>query len=209
MPTVVKPLAGLCISAYLCFAAAELKITAPSDGTVVHPGDIVNVSVWASIDTFAAIIILGVDPIGASDGLRTSPPYNFTVHIPRKITPGAYGLTASGTTKAGKVLSSGRINLDVEEPDEPLGFRVDPEGPFELRLGQTVGLNVIATFRNGVGQFLTNSKRTKFISADPHVVTVTDDGLVTCVGEGSTEVRVSIGDKVTVIRIVVTKREEK
>jgi hypothetical protein len=119
-------------------------------------------------------------------------------------------LTAVGATTKGDGGSEDRVRIDVEEPDDPVRIWVDAQDePLELKLGGGTGVTVMGTFPDGHGRFLYKSKRTKYRSADLHVVTVTDDGFVKAVGEGSTELRISIGDKKIVLRVVVTKPVEK
>ncbi|HEY3937943.1 MAG TPA: hypothetical protein VGL97_10960 [Bryobacteraceae bacterium] len=203
----IKLLTGLCAFAF-CFAAAELKITSPKDETVVHPGDAVEVVVSAAANEFSVIGISAYSPIPDSDN-RTSPPYRFTIHVPRNITPGLYTLTAVGAATKGEGGSEDSVRIDVEEPDDPVRIWLSLSDSLNLKVGGSAGVTVVGDFPDGHRRFLDKSKRTKYRSADLHIITVTDDGFVKAVGEGSTELRISIGDKRIVMPVVVTKPVEK
>src|SRR5271163_1493134 len=98
-----------------CYATAfvsgqpTLKITSPADSAVVRPGETLKVNVKASDEPAKAVFILGGAPIGVSTMMLDAPPYSFTIEVPRKINPGLYNLTASGSSLSGAEAKSDTI----------------------------------------------------------------------------------------------------
>jgi len=76
-------------------AESPLRITNPTNGMVVNPGQTIQMNVSASGGAAKGVGIIGWDRIGMSNFL-TSRPYQFGITIPPKITPGLYLLAAAG-----------------------------------------------------------------------------------------------------------------
>ena len=75
-----------------------LQITSPANGTVVNPGQTIDVVVTpTSGDTFNAVLLTGDLPI---DQTLATPPYKFSITIPPKATIGKHFLTATGGRSA-------------------------------------------------------------------------------------------------------------
>jgi hypothetical protein len=83
--------------------APFLKITSPSDGTVVSPGQTVVIVVKAAPGlTFAMVSIDGEYLLGW-DRVLSAPPFRFSVEIPTKISAARkYRIFASGATAPGQ-----------------------------------------------------------------------------------------------------------
>jgi uncharacterized membrane protein len=176
-----------CVFAALLHAQGALQITSPTDGTVVHPGDTVTVTVSATGAAFAAVVIIPHSPIEWSD-IATIPPYRFLIQIPSDITLGTYRLTASGVVTPGHPISSPAISIDVERPDAPVTLSTEPSSLLNLHIGERIVLNVIATYADGSTGDVTNSTRTTLASQSSNVVTVSPDGLVTALATGETQI---------------------
>jgi hypothetical protein len=86
------------------------RITSPADGTLVHPGQSIKVTVEVVSGKFEKVGVIGGNAIGGSDVL-TAPPYEFTMRIPDHTRPNKYHLTPAGFTATGPVFSSDPINL--------------------------------------------------------------------------------------------------
>jgi Bacterial Ig-like domain (group 2) len=196
-------IAGLCplISA----GRSTIRITSPASGTVVHPGDTVPVSVETSGKYFAGVMIDAQIPI-IGDAL-TTPPFHFSIHIPKNIKPGVYSLIASGATAPDQVEESEMVLLDVEMPEPPITVRTSPTLMSGMKVGDQDTINVYGKYKDGETASLSNSKQTTFVSLDTTVVTVSDDGLVTAVGPGSTEIVVHVGELEAHVKVRVVKGE--
>ncbi len=107
------------VSAQPALAEAKVQITSPQDGAVFRPGDIVHVTVSTSGAMFEGVVVFPEDPIDVPEPVNF-PPYRFSVHIARDITPGKYMLTASAAVAGGDSVDSETILIDIERPEDPL-----------------------------------------------------------------------------------------
>lgn len=174
-----------------------IQITFPQDGTVVAPGEIINVIVTPGPNiTFTHVAIIGGGPIGFSFiEVKTAPPFVIPVTIPNDISPGRYLLTASGVTRPGKGAESRPITINVERPDSPTQLRADPKS-LTLRLPEMpMPLHIQGTFSDGTTLTLNESTLTTYSSSDTSVATVDNQGFVRAVGEGTATITVTHRDK--------------
>ncbi len=180
--------ASLIVLVFACTlkAQAALQITSPADGTMVNPGQTLNVTVSSSGATFAQVIVMGQDPMGFSQVL-TAPPYQFSIQIPSDIRPGRYTLTASGAISPEQGAESDPISIDVERPDAPEGMSTDPSS-LTLPVGGQSGLRVIGYYADGSSVDLSRSTQITYLSQAPGAATVTSEGLVTAVTPGTTNI---------------------
>lgn len=200
--SILITLLGSC-SAVLA-ASPTVEITSPPSGTVVHPGDTVAVSVAASGQKFLMMGLETQIPINNDEVLR-EPPYHFTVHIPKTISPGVYSLIASGATAVGQGEESPAVLLDVEMPDPPISIRTQPNYLIGIRAGEMTVLDGYGKYKNGLEYGLNRSKQISFVSLDPKVMTINQDGVVNAVGAGSTEIIVHVGELVMRVKAHVDK----
>lgn len=169
-----------------CFAQSQplLQITSPADGTVVHPGQTITVTVApASGATFTMVGIVGQNPIESGQYLA-APPYQFSITIPKNISAGKYHLFAEGAISLGHGTTSPTISLDVEPGVPVSSIRVDPPGVFMEFIGEQLPLGVWGNFSDGSTLDITHSSGTTYSSADTTAVTVDGNGIVTTVGVG-------------------------
>jgi hypothetical protein len=182
-----------CLLAGLLAAQPTLRITSPKDGAVVHPGQSLIVTVDGSpAGAFQQVIIAARDPIGGSRPLM-APPYQFTIQIPSRISPGRYALTADGMTAPGQGATSDPISIVVERADTPLSLRVEPS-LLRMSAGQKGYLRVVGVFGDGTTSDLTKSSRTVYISDKVGVATVQAQGIVTAVASGSAKIIITNGN---------------
>lgn len=187
-------------------ADAAVRITSPANGTLVHPGDTVRVTVDASGQKFMMMSIEAAVPIEDPEPL-TGPPYNFTIHIPDRITPGRYSLIASGVTSPGQGEESEAVVLDVEMPDAPTRIRTEPLA-VTLAPGDRFNLSVWGRYKSGGEILLNNSTQTTFASSNPKVVTISEPGgEITAVGIGSAEIVVHVRDQEIRVKADVKRNE--
>jgi hypothetical protein len=206
---IIRPmlLLGVCLAPIV---AQSLQITSPAGRTIVHPGDSLKVRVSAS-GRFEGVVIIGFDPIGFSN-ILPAPPYEFTIQIPQRITPGPYLITADGYTTPGEGASSESIALLVED-DRKVKLRVEPPS-LELALGHLVHdgyvqhgyLNVVGMLPFGERLYLTKSTYTTFTSSAPKIATVdAHSGLVTPVAPGSAKIIVKYRGSTVEVPVVVSR----
>ncbi len=174
----------------VCFSttAQSLQITAPAGGTVVPPGQALNVTVAAS-GSFADVAVGGEGKLGSSQDLN-APPYNFSIQIPATVRNRIYALTAVGFISSGQMITSTPISIDIERSDYPDNLIVQPS-VLHLRVGDQASLIVTGQFDDGSNIDLTESTTTTYQSDTPTVATVTADGRVTAVRPGNAKINVS------------------
>ncbi len=170
------------------FAQSTLRITYPEDRRVVHPGETVVVNVLASGKPFLGVAIIGADPIGFAPQILKNPPYQGSVTIPTRITPGLYTLSAAGRTELdSKLISSDPVYIDVERPDSPESISTG-SSRLELDIGSSLPIHVYGKYHDGSIADLTKSTQTSYVSQSLSIATVTREGWVTAVAPGSTEI---------------------
>ncbi len=159
-----------------------LQITSPTDGTVVHPGQTVAVTVApVSGNVFTGVMLAG--PFVFSAPLYSAP-YQFSLTVPQNIAAGKYRIEAIGGRQGQTFGTSNPIILDVEPAAAITKIRVQPVTiPFS-QPGEVGTLSVFGTFADGSTIDISQSTGTTYTSADTTAVTVSSNGLVTAVGVG-------------------------
>lgn len=177
-----------------------LRITSPGPGTIVHPGDLVKISVSADYSV-EKLALIGQHPLGVgrvfaggapgivARGLGDIRPLEFTLKIPAEIQPGTYRVTAVGRTSGGEVESEA-LTLQVEKAQEPVRIWAEPGLIQFTRTGDQIPLRVLGAFADGSNDELTKSISTKFTSNNPRVATVDAGGMVTAVAPGKTTITI-------------------
>jgi hypothetical protein len=201
--TCVLPLALIVSSGLL--TPQTLRITEPKDGTVVNTGQVLTVVVDASPPfAFQEVIIVGPSAIGFSQTLR-SPPYRFSLLIPLGTRPRRYSLFADGTTEPGKGAASDPVEIQVERPDRPLKLTAKPAVLDFMSVGHNDPITAVGQFAD-VGELdLRESTRIKYVSDNPRVAKVTQEGLVTATGPGSANVTLEYNGTSVVVPVTVRK----
>jgi hypothetical protein len=178
----------------------------PANGQIVHPGEIVHFDV--SIAPGRSEGPLGLmSPLGASNEIRESAPYSFSLKIPRDergVGGGSPLIGIQPITAFGKVLGKqefglGGIEVDVEESEMPTKLsaysggrsQYGPPGLKFFGAGQQESLVIAATFSNGDVLNVINSTYVRLISENPKVVSVGEEGILTSLGPGNTTITVS------------------
>jgi hypothetical protein len=159
-----------------------LQITSPAGSAIVNPGQIVKVTVTSPANVrFEAVAVMSR---GGISGDATSVPAELSVRIPPDSDCGKYLVSVVGRTVSGQSVSA-YLELDVERPDTPteLSFLNDWR-QLELRVGEDLHLNVLATFSDGSILEVTESSRVTFRSSNTRVATVDRNGAITAIGAG-------------------------
>ena len=190
----------------------------PYDGDVVHPGQALQIEISVTPGKVQGPITI-VSQIGDSNEVRESPPYSFTMNVPRDGRAGGgsaligdHDVTAFGKVlgEADYVLAS--IALDVEEDEMPTklsatsNFPLGPQGAGFGAAGEQRVFEIYAEFPNGDEFDVTNSTYLKLVSGNPSVISVGEEGRVTSIGPGNTSVSAiyTFGGKTLQISIPVS-----
>jgi Bacterial Ig domain len=173
----------------LC-AQPSLRITSPADGTTVHPGDAVNVTVEVSGASLGGLVMVLGD-LGSSQEVRDAPPYRFTVQVKKDKGPAEYFLTTVGATSPGHLVNSNIVSVFVKRPDLPTSITVYPVAALDFMLGQKRYINVTGNYADGTTADLTQSSQTTYISDNPRVATVQAQGIVPPFAPGNARVIVT------------------
>lgn len=195
-----------------------VKITSPPNGTVVHPGERVPVTVDATPFAFGAVIVL---PYGTAASV-SGPPYRFVFEVPSDLDSGdlpmgALGVPPSGfkSTDKDKDAIKDSINLDLERVESPKRLRAELRKDYPIvpdgfhRVGEVRDLWTTGIFGDDAEVNLTCSKLTKYESSDLSVVTVSAEGVVTAVGPGSARITVKNGNATVVVPVTVPKGDQR
>ena len=171
----------LLLSSPPLLAQPTLRITSPVDGTIVHPGESLKVTVEAPpVGVLPNVLLIGWGPLGMFRAVG-SPPYQFVVPVPKTIAPGPYRLTAAGTSPSqGKnpiPVESKPITILVERADEPVRLEVFPP-TISLQPGRKGFLSVTGIFADRQKVDLKLSSKTIYSSDTPRVVTVEPNSVV-------------------------------
>lgn len=198
-------LMAISISGGLLMAQPALTITSPKNGTVVNPGQILDVTVetWPP-GAFRSVIVIGDDPIGLSDALGM-PPYRFSLKIPLHVRPRQYTITANGFTEPGRGTNSEPVAIQVEHPGIPLSLTAEPGVLVFQYVGDECAVAAIGRFADADRVDLEESTYTTYVSDALKVATVTADGHVTAVGPGSAKITIRYKGKLAVVPVTVRK----
>ena len=185
---------GLLAGILVCGRAADaqspspLQIIGPLDGTVVTAGQVVVVDVSAgpSVNVSKGVSLIGTGAIGFSTADFSSLS-TFALAIPAAIDPGPYAITAVALDFSNNLINSQSITLSVERSEVPIQLQVEPTAIRFPFAGEQLGLTVQAQLTGGSIADITRSTQTTYASADNLVATVSGDGLITAVGQGSTD----------------------
>jgi hypothetical protein len=183
------------------FAQTAFQITFPTDGTVLNPGETIQVNVSVSGPAPAAMVIIGTGPLDFTQTL-TAPPFQFAVTVPTTTAPGLYNLRAHGVVKGAEV-SSVPVSIDVERPDSPLNISIN-HLQLNVSIGHQSSIQVDGSFADGSVVDLTKSTRTKYEVTPAGIASVSRDGFLTALAAGAGTVIVSYEDKRSILRVIVT-----
>jgi hypothetical protein len=173
----------------------SLRITSPLDGTTVHPGESLTLTVDVSPPegTFQFVIIGAPSPIGFSKQVLSEPPYRFTIQIPYGIRPDRYPITAGGITMSSKQLvSSNEVTLKVERSDLPISIQVYPTIA-DFTTKEKRYLQITGTYKDNTTADLTESSTVRYVSSAPTVAAVNAQGIVIPIAPGSGTITVTCG----------------
>lgn len=170
-----------------------LRISSPSAGAVVAPGDSLHVVVIpAEHMSFSVVGVVFTNNLGATQ-IRKEPPYEFSITIPANARSGKYLLTALGRSPAIGATGSLPVAIYVERPEAPIKLQVEPSRLDLTAFGERLPLSVRGTFSDGSSTDVTRSSHLHFLSANQSIASVDNQGVVTAVHAGRTSVEASYG----------------
>jgi hypothetical protein len=189
-----------------------LRITSPHDGTVVHPGDVVKVTVEApSSIALEGVGLIATFPIDNS--VSKGPPFELSVTVPTKIEPGDYTIMAAGMLRPGELsgiekkwgrsIPSAPVTLIVERADDPIRLELFPPS-MRLQPGRKGFLSVTGVFADGETVDLKFSSKTVYRSDAPEVVSVDAKGVVNALAPGTAKITISNGKTKVQVQVVVS-----
>ena len=181
-----------------------LQITAPSPGSVVSPGQQLNVTVTAAQGATLGAVFVVAQNLGSSTVL-TSAPFVYSFDMPTSGFTGPLTLTAVGVTGLGTLVFSTAVVISVERLMPPSTLTATPPKIAFAFAGQQLGLLISGVYSDGTIADLTHSPNILYKSGDTSVVQVGVDGTVTAVGAGSTQVTAYYGQLSIVVSTTVPK----
>ena len=179
----------LAFAALPCLAQSNLlQITSPPSGTIVHPGQMVVISVNAD-PSVSNVAIMAEDPLGFSQ-TTNGQSLQFQLTIPSNTTIGPYDVSAVGIAAGGSLVASAPISLQVDNL-YPFTMQTEPSVLRFSALGESIPLNILGIFADGSQQDMTHSVQLSYSSQNPQIATVDGQGVVTALAPGSTHIVVT------------------
>jgi len=190
-------------------AQPSLRITSPADGTIVHPGETLIVTVEASpTDAHLVGIMVGArDPLGFAKPDPTGRPDRFTFHIPNNATPGKYAVNAGAITPSKEFIYANSINILIERADSPVSLTVYPVIA-DFTMDQNRYFSVTGLYADKTEVDLSQSSRIKYVSSNPQIATVQEQGIVSPVQPGRATITITY-DTLTITAPVRVREPER
>jgi hypothetical protein len=158
-----------------------LQISSPLDGTVVHPGQTIAVTVVPTTgDPLTSVSIIGETPFGLAPAV-TTPPYQFSITVPDPLTirAGMYRLTAIGEMPGGRPFADSLpITIDVEPSAQVTSLSVEPQIVLLQHPTDGMSIGVIGTFSDGTTMRIDHSTAITYTAPATGDFTVTSTGVV-------------------------------
>ena len=181
---------------------ADLQITSPPAGTLVHPGETLTVEVNASGGPYEGGISAGSLDIGV--GTLSTPPYRYFLQVPLPKKPGLTNVFAIGRVGALAIFSPS-VPVDIERSDAPEAIFTDRQviGTERLEVGQQGQIYVYGKFRDNPQVNLTDSSLLTYETDKEGIISVGKSGYTKGLSVGSTKVTVRYGELRTTVTVVV------
>ncbi len=172
--------------------SGTINILSPVNETTVTPGDTITVNTEGT-GTVNAMLVL--TPFDAGEFTGTTCSYSF--QAPQDFL-GELPIMVLGRDDAG-VVGSALLTLHVATSASVTALHVYPEGTLTVAAKSRLDLQVIADFSDGISRDVTShGLGTTYTPGAPSLITVSQDGSVTGISEGSTSIVISNGVSTTV-----------
>lgn len=183
---------------------AMVQIAAPVANTVFAPGDTVTVQVQADPSLNATQGSAGLGDFVGTFQTANAAPYDYSIQIPDEWA-GSYTVRGDVFDSAGVLHRATPITIQVRPSTAPAALTVTPLVALDFPASGPVERLAPRAFEaNGVERNVAEGAAgTTYVSADPNVVTVDGDGVLTAQGLGETIVTVThLGlDAFSVVRV--------
>lgn len=173
------------VSAFVVAAqqhAATLRITSPTNGSVVNQGQTLIVEVSSAIgETASKVLVIGEDPLDTV-AINGSLPAALKIKIPANAPSGKRSLTAFAVTGSGA--KSDPITIDIEKPSPAISVTALDQ---TLYLDPPPGITpvaIFATFLDGSTINVTRSTYVTYSSDNPASASINAEGIVTKLAPG-------------------------
>jgi hypothetical protein len=174
----------------LSASAQPLKITSPLSGAIVHPGDTLPVMIDSPDTKFKMVVLVSGSPFGFL-GPQSALPARIDVKIPENACCRKYEFTAMGAGESADGIYSKPITVDVEPANPPTKLRSLSPG-FNFRSpGGSLPVLLMADFANGEACDVTYSSRITYLSTQPEIVQVDEQGAVKAKSPGKASILVT------------------
>jgi hypothetical protein len=194
---------GLQSSVTITVTNDELRITAPAEGTVVHPGQVLSVDVSASGGPFKGV---GVFLAGDFSGFAESAvqPYWFSLTVPASAKSGPTRIVAMGNTDATNV-SSFPVTIDVERTDAPQSLSTDVTVGYwaSTWVGGTEGIRVYGKYPDNPRVDLTESTLTTYEPGSEGIISIQKGGWFKGLAAGSTTIVIHHRNLSVTVKVIV------
>ena len=190
--------------------APFVTITAPTAGQVFHPGDTLTVTLAPNAGTALtqALVQAGASPRDVGSALLSQSPYSaaFTV-LPAAL--GILPVTVTAKDAAGNVCTVTvnalvQTNAALSSMTVAAGATAPSGAALLTSQGSTNPLTVTGTFSDATHADITPSVLgTQYVSSDPAIATVSTEGVLTALANGTVTVTVTNGSVTTTQRVIV------
>ncbi len=177
-----------------------LKIIGPSDGAEVSAGETVRVVVVSENGVMVDSVLVGGPDAAMIDDAA---PFELDFAIPVNAV-GTFPISAIGKNAEGNFFGSNTVTLQVRPPAELTSIALIPQEVMLFDIGETRSVAVRGSFDDGVTRDLTDpSTGTEYMTANPDIVTISLEGVVSAVGFGTTTIIARNGDIQDSIGVIV------
>lgn len=172
-------------------AQSGLTITSPSFNSVVNPGQSITIQVNVPSGLLVQHITVAAPDLGTLIPVPSGPPFRVSIEIPQDAAPQKYVFGAFGTLAGGNSIESNEESIDVERSDHPAGVKIQPSTVVNLPVGHELPLAVRASYNDGTNNDVSNSTLTTYTSKNPRIAQIRNDGVLTAISPGSTEITIT------------------
>jgi uncharacterized protein (TIGR03437 family) len=179
------------VAAWLLAPAAwsqGLTITSPGNFAPILPGQSISFTVTMNpTSDFGFLLLYGTSPLGLLGGHTAAASVTIKATLPADLKPSTYTITAVGYTNTGSAVISKPVTLAVEP--SPSALTVTPGQMFFKSIGAQLPAFAGGTLPDGTFEDFTNDPLLTWTSSNTKVATVSSEGVVTAVGNGTAVVR--------------------
>jgi uncharacterized protein (TIGR03437 family) len=181
-----------------------VTITAPGNNTVAAPGQTISVTVSLNAASdFEGVALVATRPIGLVGAQAAASSVSFAVPLPSALTSAQYVLTAIGYTTSGAQVSSDPITLLVEGP-APASLIANPAQLYFKETGAQLPVMLGGAMADGSVVDMSRSPQLTWSSSNTAVATVSSDGVVTSVANGTATITAKMGNLSASTGVTVT-----